>query len=157
MEHTNKDTQRAYAERPDIMQAMIEGNRFRVHTIGVYAMKREDEYGFAVGDVLDPVDPPEEWERTNADITKMIVDELKTLSPKCHDAITLSMDMMELLLADSKPFLLMYLETWLSMADDGGSLWDVNTALSLPAVALPELVAIAKRSQGKAMGIVCEL
>lgn len=30
MEHTNKDTQRAYAERPDIMQAMIEGNRFAI-------------------------------------------------------------------------------------------------------------------------------
>lgn len=144
---------RAFYRRvhPDLVRAILEGNRIRVHAVRLSVVRDGSETGFAI-DTLPREGRPKEWERTTREICRILKGEADRLPRETKHLLAALAH-----ITPGEPLLLFQVETWLSMQDDGGSWWEVPAFLSLLAIALPDVIQASERAKKKVLDEVCRL
>jgi hypothetical protein len=137
---------------PEIARAILEGKRLRVHAVRV-SLVRDDAGkgpGYAI-DTLPGEDRSDEWNRSNEAIALALKEDIEALPEQVHAVLMVAAHLAP------DPIPLITLETWVSMADNGGAWWEVSAALDFLAVCFPEVVAASERARVKALEEVCRL
>ena len=147
----SEDARRHFEGLPaEDRRRILEGAPTRIHVFRISVVWDGDGFAFA-GDTLHQDGRSVEWERTTQQIARIAMQEVKRLDRRTMQALAL----LPAVTLEEAPAIL--LETWVSMADDGGSLWTVTSAVSLYAAGLPAVTRAAERARRRVLKVVCAL
>lgn len=137
---------------PEVAQGILEGRPLRGHAVKVSVVRENGEIGFVI-DTLPANGRPPEWEQTTQKICRILKNEVERLPAETKKIFAAIAHLMP----EDTPILLIQVETWLSMRDDGGSWWTVTAALGLAAVCLPGVARASERAKKKVLREVCKI
>ncbi len=129
---------------PDVAQAILEGRPIRVHTAKVSVVRMGSEIGVVIT-TLPPDGRSKKWEQTNQKIRQILKNEMEQLPAKTKTALVA----IARLMPEEKSIPLFQVETWFSMGDDGGILWEVPALMGLATIYLPDVVKAFERAREK--------
>lgn len=92
-----------------------------------------------------------EWERVTQKVARIVKREVKRIDPDTRQVLQV------IAAATGEDLEVFRVDAWLSMNDDGSSLWTVTVSGHLAATALPAVIKASGRIQKRVLKLVCAL
>lgn len=134
----------------DARRAILEGRPTRMYAVRASVVQDGGGFAWAI-DTLPRDGRSAEWERVTRKIARIMKQEVERIDRATVQALkviaAVTAEDLEIFQADA----------WVSMDDDGGSLWTVTVSVYLAAAALPAVVKASERTKKQVLKVVCSL
>lgn len=132
-------------------RAILAGGAIRAFAArAVVARCNNGRYAWAI-DTLPLDGRSDEWEQVTQKILRIVKREVKRIDAPTGQVLQV------IAAVTGEDLVVFRVDAWLSMGDDGGSLWTVTVSGHLAATALPAVVKASERVQRRVMKLVCSL
>lgn len=148
---TSSAARQAFDSLPEaVRRGILEGDALRLYAVRVSVVPDGDSYAWAI-DTLPRDGRPAEWERVTQKIARIVKHEVERIDRATRQALQV------IAAVTAEDLEIFQVDAWVSMDDDGGTLWTVTVSVYLAAAAFPAVLKASYGAKKRVLKVVCSL